>query len=213
VPPAVYDELIEAIRFGCQFLQPAAQLIDQGRLRIIPLTAREIVAKPKLPASFGAGDSDCVIIAQHRKWPILTNDRRVRNFCREQGLTVFDLPQLLRALWENGILSRTRTHRLVGEIELGENMVIRNKDAIFESISKRKAKTLIGGRRAQWRGPPGPAWAMTRRLRKIGCTTLTRYERHHAVTADIFARYSQRMNERWPTGTLNGERIPLGRCG
>ena len=124
VPPAVHDELIEAVRLGCHFLEPAAELIDQGRLDIIPLTANEIAAKPKLPPSFGAGDSDCVIIAQQRKMPLLTNDRRVRNFCREQGLTVFDLPQLLRALWENGIASRNRVRRLADGMEAAENMVI-----------------------------------------------------------------------------------------
>ena len=140
VPPAVHDELIEAVRLCCHFLEQAAELVDQGRLDIIPLTANEIAGKPKLPASFGAGDADCVIIAQQRKTPLLTNDRRVRNFCREQGLTVFDLPQLLRALWENGLVSRNRVRRLADEMEAGENMVIRNKDAIFELRPKRKRK-------------------------------------------------------------------------
>jgi len=136
VPPAVYDELTEAVRLGCHFLEPAARLIDQGRLEIVPLTANEIAAKPKLPGSFGAGDADCVVIAQQRTTPLLTNDRRVRNFCREQSLTVFDLPQLLRALWENGVLSRNRVRRLADEMEAAENMVIRNKDAIFETRPK-----------------------------------------------------------------------------
>jgi predicted nucleic acid-binding protein len=140
VPPAVHDELIEAVRMGCHFLEPATELIDQRRLEIIPLTASEIAAKPKLPASFGAGDADCVIISQQRSTPLLTNDRRVRNFCREQGLIVFDLPQLLRALWENGILSRNRVQRLTDEMESAENMVIRNKAAIFETVRKPKRK-------------------------------------------------------------------------
>jgi predicted nucleic acid-binding protein len=140
VPPAVYDELTEAVRLGCRFLEPAAELITQGRLQIVPLTATEIAAKCKLPASFGAGDADCVIIAQQRGTPLLTNDRRVRNSCREQGLTVFDLPQLLRALWENGILSRNRVRRLTDEMEVAENLVIRNKAAIFEPPPNEKRK-------------------------------------------------------------------------
>ncbi len=96
---------------GFQFLEAAANLIRAGRLRIVPLSADEIAAKPDLPASFGAGDSDCVIVAQRRNVPLLTNDRRVRNFCREHGITVFDLPQLMRALWENGVMSRNPVRR------------------------------------------------------------------------------------------------------
>lgn len=140
VAPAVHDEFMRAISLGCHFLEPAAELINQGRLHIVPLTAREIAAKPGLPTSFGAGDADCVIIAHQRKFPVLTNDRRVRNFCREQGLAVFDLPQLLRALWENGVLSHGRVRRLTDEMEAAENMVIRNKDAIFERPKQRRRR-------------------------------------------------------------------------
>lgn len=71
---------------------------------------------------------------------LLTNNRRVRNFCREQGLTVFDLPRLLRASWENGVLSRNRVRRLADQTEAAENLVIRNKSAIFEPLSKPKRK-------------------------------------------------------------------------
>ena len=132
---------MEAVRLGCHFLEPAAELIRGGRMQIVPLTSDEIAAKPNLPASFGAGDSDCVIIAQRRKLALLTNDRRVRNFCREHGITAFDLPQLLRALWENGVLSRNRMRRLVDEMEAAENMVIRNKEAIFQASEKRRRRS------------------------------------------------------------------------
>src|SRR5262249_19742925 len=97
-----------------------------------------ITAKQSLPASFGPGDAECVILCQTRGDTLLTNDRRVRNFCRTEGIDVFDLPQLLRALWENGILSKQRVRRLADEMEVAEHMVIRNKEAIFQERSRRR---------------------------------------------------------------------------
>jgi predicted nucleic acid-binding protein len=132
VPPAVHDEMMGAIRLGCVFLEEAAEMVQNGRLQIVPLTSAEIAARQNLPASFGAGDAECVILCQTRGDTLLTNDRRVRNFCRTEGVAVFDLPQLLRALWENGILSKRRVRRLVDEMEVAENMVIKNKEAIFK---------------------------------------------------------------------------------
>ena len=98
VSPTVHDEMMHAIRLGCSFLEPAAQVIRGGRLDIVPLTPAEISAKQGLPSSFGAADAECTIVCRERGDTLLTNDRRVRNFCRTAGIIVFDLPQLLRAL-------------------------------------------------------------------------------------------------------------------
>lgn len=132
IPPAVYDEMMDAIRLGCSFLESILETTQNRRLQIVPLTPDEVTAKQNLSLSFGAGDAECIIICQRRGDTLLTNDRRVRNFCIAEGIEVFDLPQLLRALWENGILSKRRVRRLADEMEVAENMVIKNKDAIFK---------------------------------------------------------------------------------
>jgi predicted nucleic acid-binding protein len=137
IPPVVYDEMMAAIRLGCSFLEVANEAVQNARLLIVPLTSAEIAAKQALPTSFGAGDVECVILCQTRADILLTNDRRVRNFCRTEGIAVFDLPQLLRALWENGILSQRRVRRLVDEMETAENMVITNKQAIFQRATRK----------------------------------------------------------------------------
>lgn len=131
VPPAVHDELAGATRLGCRLLEPAAEMMQDRRLRIIPLTPDEIVAAQSLPRSFAAADAQCIIGCRRRGYALPTNDRRVRNFCRSEGTRVFDLPELLRALWENGVLSIRRVRRLVDQMELAENLVVRNKDEIF----------------------------------------------------------------------------------
>jgi len=132
IPPAVYDEIMVALRLGYPFLEVAREAVQAGHLHILPLTSAEVAAKPALPTSFGAGDAECVILSQRRDGPLLTNDHRVRNFCRAEGIVVFDLPQLLRALWANGVLSQSRVRALVDEMEVAEHMIIANKEAIFD---------------------------------------------------------------------------------
>ena len=141
IPPAVYDEMMDAIRQDCAFLEAAAEMVQNERLQIATLTPAEIAAKQILPSSFGVGDAECVIICQTRNDTLLTNDRRVRNFCRAEGIAVYDLPQLLRALWENGILSKQRVRRLASEMEAAENMTIKNKESIFKKGVRRKPLT------------------------------------------------------------------------
>lgn len=72
---------------------------------MISLNPNEMRAKQKLPLSFGAGDIECIIISRRPSHVLLTNNKRVRNKCESEGTQVYDLPIILRALWENKIVS------------------------------------------------------------------------------------------------------------
>lgn len=132
ITPAVYDELMEAIPLGFSFLEQAKSSIESGDLQIIPLQPEEIQSKQNLPRSFGPGDLESVIICQHRSYVLLTNDKRLRNFCKDEGITFYDLPMLLRALWENGVYPKQKVRQFISEIEAKENMVIKKKEEIFQ---------------------------------------------------------------------------------
>lgn len=132
ITSAVYDEMIEAIISGFSFMEKAKSLIDTGSIQLITLNVDEVLAKQDLPTSFGSGELECVTICKHRSYILLTNDKRVRNYCKSENITVYDLPMLLRAIWENEILSKEKVRQLVIEIETKENMVIKNKDLIFK---------------------------------------------------------------------------------
>jgi len=75
---------------------------------------------------------ESLTIAKRRSLILLTNDKRVRNFCQSEGVVVYDLPMLLRALWTNGIRKKQEVEALATEIENKEHMVIKRKDQIFE---------------------------------------------------------------------------------
>src|SRR5207247_715792 len=97
--PAVYAELAVGVREGRQFLQPAIDLVEEGRLKLVPLTAEEVVQRQQLPTSLDDGEAESITICQTRSAAFITNDKRARNYCRRVEVEVFDLIELLRALW------------------------------------------------------------------------------------------------------------------
>lgn len=131
ITPAVYDEMMEAIRLGYSFLKIAKSLVDKNDLQLISLKPDELQLKQTLPRSFGSGDLECIVVSKKRKYELLTNDKRIINYCKLESITVYDLPIILRAFWENGICSKKEVHRMIDEIENKENMVIKNKKFIL----------------------------------------------------------------------------------
>ena len=129
--PAVLEELNEALAHGCAWLEQVTGLLDQGRLEVVVAAPNEIQARTALPTSLGAGEAESIAICQARDWPFLTNDKRARNFCIQAGLEVFDLTDLLGALWEWRVRSPQFVQELCARMEAAEGMTIPNKEAIF----------------------------------------------------------------------------------
>ncbi len=131
VAPAVYTELVAGLREGRQFLQPAVAMVESDKLSLLALTAKEVVAASRLPTSLDAGEAESIALCQSRGVAFVTNDRRARNFCRAEGVEVFDLIDVLRALWKLRICSKQKVRQLVADIETKERMVIKRKGEIF----------------------------------------------------------------------------------
>jgi len=131
VCPAVYAELLAGTREGRDFLRPAVNLVEKGRIKLVALTADEILNRQKLPSSLDNGEAESIIVCQTRGAAFLTNDRRARNFCLAEGVEVFDLIDVLRALWKLRVCSKRQVSQLVDDIEVREGMVIKHKERIF----------------------------------------------------------------------------------
>jgi predicted nucleic acid-binding protein len=131
VTPAVYTELVVGTREGWQFLQAAVEQVESGRLKLFVLTAEEFMQRLRLPMSLGSGEAESIVLCQSRGAAFVTNDRRARNFCLSEGIEVFDLIEVLRALWRLGVCSKQQVRQLVADIESKEGTVIRRKGAIF----------------------------------------------------------------------------------
>jgi predicted nucleic acid-binding protein len=110
ITPGTYGELRKAIDAGCAFLEPVlASIASGGDLELAELTRQEILAVNDLPRSLGAGEAESIAVGLRRpKTPLLTNDKRARNFCRERGIACLDLPGILRAFWTRKVLSKKK---------------------------------------------------------------------------------------------------------
>ncbi len=131
VTPAVYTELVVVAREGRQFLQAVVEQVESGRLKLFVLTAEEFMQRLRLPTSLGSGEAESIVLCQSRGAAFVTNDRRARNFCLSEGVEVFDLIEVLRAIWRLGVCSKQQVRQLVADIESKEGTVIRCKGAIF----------------------------------------------------------------------------------
>ena len=131
VTPAVYAELVAGLREGQSFLQVAVEIVEAGALALLPLTAQEIVQRLALPLSLNAGEAESIALCKSRGAAFVTNDRRARNFCRTEGVEVFDLPEVLRAFWALRICSKQKVRQLVANIETKEGLIIKHKGEIF----------------------------------------------------------------------------------
>jgi predicted nucleic acid-binding protein len=131
VTPAVMAEINGALAEGCSWLEEVRLLVAGGQLDLVAPQADELLVAKSLPASLGAGEREAIALAQSRGWAFLTNDKRARNYCRQAGLRAYDLPGLLRAIWQGRVRSAQFVEQLCARIEAAEGMVIRNKEAIF----------------------------------------------------------------------------------
>ena len=131
VAPAVYAELLAGVREGREFLDAAVEFVESGKLKLLALTADEVVRRFTLPSSLDNGEAEFITLCQNRGAAFLTNDRRARNFCVAEGIEVFDLVDILRALWKLRVCSKRKVRQLLTDIETKEGMVIKQQDRIF----------------------------------------------------------------------------------
>ncbi len=133
ITPGTYNELRRAVAVGFAFLEPVLGAIQLGgEVDLVELTRQEILAVKDLPGSLGAGEAESIAVCLHRPGTrLITNDKRARNFCRQQGIPCLDLPGILRALWVRKVLSKKKVKELIRQIETEQGMVIKNKDEIL----------------------------------------------------------------------------------
>ena len=132
VVPAVYEELQKGVSSGYVPLQAAIALIQQGQIALLVPTAQEIFEKDDLPDSFDAGERETLAVAKSRRYPILTNETHVKNWCKRAGIGYWDLPGVLRALWRTKLLTKEQAQGLIEQIETKDRIVFKNKEQIFQ---------------------------------------------------------------------------------
>jgi predicted nucleic acid-binding protein len=143
VTPAIYREIQQAVEGGRDFLQPVLDAVVSGEgFDLVALKRDEVAALANLPASLGEGEKEAIVVCLYRKdTRFLTNDKRARNYCREQGLAALDLPGVLRALWQQRVCSKSTVRLLVQEIETREGLVFKDQAEILKPRRSVRARS------------------------------------------------------------------------
>ena len=100
ISPNVHSEILKASSKGYSFADKVLELMHSKKLEIIPLSNRESEAIGRLPISLSSGERDSIIICKERKWVLLTNERKVINYCKKHGIAYFDLLDILHASYK-----------------------------------------------------------------------------------------------------------------
>jgi predicted nucleic acid-binding protein len=122
VTPGVFTELAYSFNRGRQYAIEVFTLLTAGQIQIVYPTQDEVAFGNGLPASLGIGERESIAVARVRGGTILSNESRVAHYCRQYGIWCLRLPDILRALWVEGIVSREEVQDIVRDMQAADRM-------------------------------------------------------------------------------------------
>ncbi len=130
ISPSIYDELMRTKRVGYSFVDDIFQSTE-----IILLSENEFKSFRNLienEKNMHEGECQLITLCRSRKGILLTNDRYVKNYCRENGIEFLDLEEILRAMKLRKILKREELKKLINDIEKKDHTIVKSKEDILE---------------------------------------------------------------------------------
>ena len=132
IPPAVHSELQQGLDRGRRYLADVEDLLATGKLRVVELTQQDREMMEVLPGSFGPGEREAVALCLRLSARLLSNERRVVNYCSRRGVACLDLPALLRMLWRRGIVSKAKVRTMMRRMREIEGIVFAHPSEILD---------------------------------------------------------------------------------
>jgi len=122
IPPGVLGELAPSFNLRRQYAVDVFGLITSGQLQIVYLTQEEATFRDTLPVTLGVGEQESIAIARARGGIVLSNESRVAHHCRTHGVPCVRLPDILRALWVEGIVSQQDVQEIIRDLQVKDRM-------------------------------------------------------------------------------------------
>jgi len=132
ITPAVYSELKVPKEYGYNFPD---LIFNSDRFRLARLTDTEVDEfKSNLMhlRTLHSGEIEAITIAKRMSYVFSSKDAKALEYAVSREVEVLHLHTILRALWRFGVLTKKEVRELVAVMEQEDNMVIKNKDMIFE---------------------------------------------------------------------------------
>jgi predicted nucleic acid-binding protein len=132
VTPGVFIELAHSFNLGRQYAIEVFALLTTGQLQVVYLTSEEVAFRESLPTTLGAGERESLAVVRVRGGAVLSNESRVAHYCHQYGIPCLRIPDILRALWVEGIVSKEEVQDIVRHLQMKDRMQF--KPSILEAI-------------------------------------------------------------------------------
>lgn len=143
ITPGVLAELTHSLAMGRQYAETVFRFIADGHIQVISLTPSEATLRDSLPDTLGAGERESIAVARERDGTMISNESRVTHYCSQLSIPCVRLPDILRALWVEGVVAKRKVQTMIGELQLQDRMQFKQEtlDAIFAepNLTKRSS--------------------------------------------------------------------------
>jgi predicted nucleic acid-binding protein len=133
IAPGVFRELAHSLNLRRRYAEEVLSLVSAGQIQVIPLTEEEATFRDTLPGTLGAGERENITIAKERGGMVLSNESRVAHCCQQHKVPCLRLPDILRALWVEGIVSKQEVQDIITDLQVKDRMQFKQStlDVIF----------------------------------------------------------------------------------
>lgn len=133
IVPSVFGELERSFKLGRQYAKDIFALLTAGQIRVAYLTPEGAAFRDSLPVTLGAGERESIAVARERGGMVVSNESRVAHCCRQYRIPCLRLPDILRALWVEGIVSKEDVQSIINDLRVKDRMQFKTSvlDAIF----------------------------------------------------------------------------------
>lgn len=122
IVPGVFKEVAHSVALGRSYATEILSLISTAQIAVISLTQEETLFCDTLPLSLGVGERESIAISRERKGTLLSNESRVAHYCRQYQISCIRLPDILRALWTEGIISKGDVQTIIVDLQSKDKM-------------------------------------------------------------------------------------------
>ena len=126
---SIYEELMRAKRAGYPYLD---DIVD--KVKIVLLSEGEFKDFRSLFESadnLHEGECQLIALCKSRSSILLSNDKQVKKYCKQNRIDCLDLEDILRALKLKQILTRAELKILIEDIEMKDWTMVKSKDDIL----------------------------------------------------------------------------------
>ena len=119
--PKIRDEISAPLEYGYTF--PLKVL---SMLKTVPLSKEAIDAYVRFQGNLnlGKGELEAIAYCKTEKCIFVTNDERARGFAMSEGIQVFSLQAILKALWKKKLKSKGEVKQILERIKTADNLAM-----------------------------------------------------------------------------------------